>query len=158
MNSQEIYNKLKAKFGDNVLELVQEAATDPFIVVKAEKIFDIGLFLRNEKDTAFNYLMCLSALDLKDKLQVVYHLYSMLHTHKIVLKLTVPKDEPSVPTVERVWRSADWHEREAWDLLGVKFVGHHNHIRILCPYDWEGHPLRKDYVAPEYFHNMKVPY
>ncbi|HQQ11655.1 MAG TPA: NADH-quinone oxidoreductase subunit C, partial [Bacteroidales bacterium] len=76
--------------------------------------------------------------------------------HKIVIKTEVPKDNPLLPSVERLWRTADWHEREAFDLIGVVFEGHHNMIRILLPYDWEGHPLRKDYQAPETYHGMKV--
>jgi NADH-quinone oxidoreductase subunit C len=102
--------------------------------------------------------MCLSGLDSGENLTVVYHLHSTKLAHKFIYKVIVPKADPKVPTVERVWRSADWHEREAWDLIGVEFVGHHNMIRILCPYDWEGHPLRKDYQTPEYYHGMKVPY
>ena len=97
-------------------------------------------------------------MDLGENVGVVYHLYSMKHKHKLVLKVVAPKTDPKVPSVEKIWRSADWHEREAYDLIGIQFVGHHNLIRILCPYDWEGHSLRKDYVAPENYHGMKVSY
>jgi NADH-quinone oxidoreductase subunit C len=100
--------------------------------------------------------MSISALDTGENLDVVYHLYSMRHKHKVVIKTSVPKDHPDVASVERIWRSADWHEREAYDLIGVVFTGHHNLIRILCPYDWEGHSLRKDYTTPEYYHGMKI--
>jgi NADH-quinone oxidoreductase subunit C len=97
-------------------------------------------------------------MDLGDNLGVVYHLYSMKLKHKLVLKIVAPKADPKVPSVEKIWRSADWHEREAYDLIGIVFEGHHNLIRILCPYDWEGHSLRKDYIAPETYHGMKVSY
>jgi NADH-quinone oxidoreductase subunit C len=158
MQAQEIFDNLKEKYGDAILELAGEAPSDLYIKVVADKIFDISLDLRDDEALMFDYMMCLSGMDLKDNLGVVYHLYSTSLKHTIVIKLEVPKDDPKVPTVERVWRSADWHEREAYDMFGLEFVGHHNLIRILCPYDWEGFPLRKDYKQPDEYHGMKVPY
>ncbi|MGQ9819085.1 MAG: NADH-quinone oxidoreductase subunit C [Candidatus Kapaibacteriales bacterium] len=134
------------------------APSDPFIIVQPDKIVDICLELRDNPELDFDYLMCLSAVDLGESLGVVYHLYSIGNKHKLVLKVIVPKENPIVPSIERVWRSADWHEREAYDLLGIKFEGHHNLIRILLPYDWEGHPLQKDYKEPEFYHGIRVPY
>lgn len=156
MSPQEIYEKLKKDFGDLVTELVDVPQTDPYIRVLPSAVFDICHSLRDDAGLEFDYLMSLSGTDLGEQLGVVYHLYSMQLRHKIVIKTEVSKENPLVPSVERLWRSADWHEREAWDLLGIRFDGHHNHIRILLPYDWEGHPLRKDYQAPETYHGMKV--
>jgi NADH-quinone oxidoreductase subunit C len=158
MQAQEIFDNLKEKFGDAILEVAGEAPSEPYIKVAAEKIFDISLDLRDDEAFKFDYLMCLSGMDLGDNIGVVYHLYSTTLKHTIVIKLEVAKDGEKVPTVERVWRAADWHEREAYDMLGVEFEGHHNMIRILCPYDWEGYPLRKDYKEPDEYHGMKVPY
>jgi NADH-quinone oxidoreductase subunit C len=158
MTAQEIFEKLKSIYSDDILEIKSEPPSDPFITVKAEKIFDIGLTLRDDEDFLFDYLKCLSGMDLGENFGVVYHLYSMKFSHHIVLKVLVPKENPVVPSVERVWRTADWHEREAFDLVGIDFIGHHNLIRILNPYDWEGHPLQKNYQTPEYYHGMKVPY
>lgn len=158
MEIDEIYNKLKEKFSDEILDLVINLPSDPFINVLPEKLFDICVELRDNPDFDFDYLMCLSGVDLIENLQVVYHLYSLNKKHKVVLKVTVPKDNPKVPSIERIWRSADWHEREAYDLFGIIFEGHHNLIRILLPYDWEGYPLRKDYKEPETYHGMRVPY
>jgi NADH-quinone oxidoreductase subunit C len=67
----------------------------------------------------------------------------------------LPRDNPRVASVEKVWKTADWHERETFDLLGVTFEGHHNLVRILCAEDWEGHPLRRDYVMPESYRGIK---
>ena len=156
MLSVEIYEKLKAEFGDTIIELNETPLSDPFIVVEAKALFEICHTLRDEDDFLFDYMMSLSGTDNDEMLGVVYHLYSMTHNHKIVLKVFVPKEQPNVPTVERIWRSADWHEREAYDLIGINFEGHHNLIRILLPYDWEGHPLRKDYTPPETYHGMQV--
>ncbi len=158
MLPNEIYNKLKSEFGDAVLEYNDNQPVDSFILIRADQLFDICHTLRDKEEYLFDYLMCLSGMDLGENVGVVYHLYSMKYKHKLVLKVIVPKSEPKVPSVERIWKSADWHEREAYDLVGILFEGHHNMIRILCPYDWEGHPLRKDYEAPESYHGMKVSY
>jgi len=158
MKANEIYDKLKEEFGDEIIDLVEDEISDPFINVKPDKIDDICLFLRDGEGIDFDYLTMISGMDLGDAIGVVYHLYSLEYKHSIVLKLQVPKGNPDVPTVEKIWRTADWHEREAWDMFGVNFVGHHNLIRILCPYDWEGFPLRRDYKEPEEYHGMKVPY
>jgi NADH-quinone oxidoreductase subunit C len=116
------------------------------------------LFLRDDEKTNFDYLSCLSGVDNKETLGVVYHLFSMTKKHKITIKVELPKDNPEVNTVERVWRTADWHEREAFDMYGIIFKGHHDLRRILNPYDWEGHPLRKDYKQPDEYHGIKVQY
>ena len=158
MQAQEIFDKLKEQFADAVVELQGTAPFDPCIVVTSAKLFDIAQFLRDNDEMNFDYLVNLSGMDYGENLGVVYHFYSMALKHRIVIKVLVPKENPIVPTVENLWRTADWHEREAWDMYGVIFEGHHNLIRILSPYDWEGFPLRKDYVTPEEYHGMRVPY
>lgn len=158
MQAQEIFDKLKEKFGDAAIELAGEAPSDPFITVAAPKIEEIGYFLRDEEDLDFDYLVCLGGMDLGEELGVVFQLYSIKLRHRITIKCAVPKDDPKLPTLEGVWKAADWHEREAYDMYGLIFEGHHNLIRILCPYDWEGYPLRKDYKQPEEYHGIKIPY
>jgi len=158
MTANEIYEKLKSQFGESILEFTDEAPSDPFIVVQSNKFFDICLFLRDDETLAFDYLVNLSSVDYGEKLAAVYHFYSLTFKHRIVLKVFVPRDNPKIPSVETIWRTADWHEREAYDMMGIIFEGHHNLIRILNPYDWEGYPLRKDYQTPEEYHGMKVPY
>jgi len=88
----------------------------------------------------------------------VYHLNSTKWNHKIVLKAEVTADNAHCQSVEAVWKTANWHEREAFDMYGVVFDGHPDLRRILMPDDWDGYPLRKDYQVPEYYHGMKVPY
>lgn len=158
MNAQEIFDNLKMQFADAIIELKADAPSDPYIIVDAAKLFDITQYLRDKNELNFDYLVDLVALDLGENLGAVYVFYSMNYKHRIALKVIVPKDNPKLPTLENLWRTADWLEREAWDLMGLVFEGHHNLIRILNPYDWEGHPLRKDYVTPEVYHGMKVPY
>ncbi len=158
MLATEIFQRLSSEFGEKVLGLFDQQPSDPAISIAPEAIFDICHTLRDDEEMQFDYLMSLSGLDLGEKLGMVYHLCSMQLGHRIVIKAEVDKANPIVPSVERLWRTADWHERETYDLVGIHFEGHHNMIRILCPYDWEGHPLRKDYQVPEMYHGMKVTY
>ena len=113
-------------------------------------------------ELGFNFLRCLSGVDYMDKkkttddLGVIYHLGAIPDIkHTFCLKVRLPREGASVPTVENIWRTADWHEREAWDMYGINFEGHHNQTRILCAEDWEGHPLLKDYKSPDYYHGIK---
>ena len=159
MIPQEISDKLKARFGDAVLESKIDGVIDPFVKVAPDRIKEIALFLRDSDDTLFDSLMCLSGMDYtQGKLGVVYHLHSMKWNHKIVLKADVPADNPHCESVQAVWKTANWHEREAYDLFGIIFDGHPDLRRILLPDDWNGHPMRKDYQVPEYYNGMKVPY
>ncbi len=161
MTPQEISEKLAAKFSgvsDIGLEAKLDAPVDPTIKVSPNHILEVAKFLRDDDDMLFDYLSCLSGVDLKGKLAVVYQLYSMVKRHKITIRVEVPTENPSVPSVESIWRTANWHEREAFDLFGITFTGHPDLRRILLPYDWDGHPLRKDYQVPEFYNGMKVPY
>lgn len=158
MTAQEIHDILKSQFGDAVVESKLDGVPDPFIKILSERIKEVSAFSKNDGRLQFDYLMCLSGVDYKGKLGVVYHLFSMTHKHKFVLKVEVPTDAPNVPSVESIWKTANWHEREAFDLFGINFVGHPDLRRILLPYDWEGYPLRKDYEVPEFYNGMRVPY
>lgn len=159
MIAQEIADGLKAKFSDAILEARLDGVIDPYVKVAPGKIKDVALFMRDQENMAFDYLMCLSGVDYANgKLGVVYHLSSMKWNHKFTLKTDVPVENPHVQSVESVWKTANWHEREAYDLIGVVFDGHPDLRRILLPDDWEGHALRKDYKVPEYYNGMKVPY
>ena len=159
MTPQEISEKLKGRFPDAVVEVKTEGVLDPYIKIAPAKIAEITMFLRDDADLQFDYLMCLSGVDYtKGVLGVVYHVYSMMKHHKITLKVDVFVDKAEVPSVTNVWYTANWHEREAYDLFGIKFLGHPDLRRILLPDDWEGYPLRKDFKVPEFYQGMKVPY
>jgi NADH-quinone oxidoreductase subunit C len=158
LEPNQIFDKLKSQFGDAVIEYKADGNSDPFITIQSGILLDVCLYLRDNEELLFDYLSCLSGMDYKTTLGVVYNLYSFKYGHKVTLKVIVDKSNPTIPSIEKVWKSADWHEREAYDMMGVKFEGHPNLIRILCPYDWEGFPLQKDYKTPEFYHGMKVPY
>ena len=154
MTPQEIFDNIQATFGDQIIDLNENV--DPWIRIKPEAIADVCWYMRNNGDLDFESLMCLSGVDFEDHLTVVYHLGSSSHKHKIALKVEVGRDVPKVPTVERVWRIANWHERETYDMYGIVFEGHSDLRRILCPDDWEGYPLRKDYQVQEFYRGIKV--
>ena len=97
-----------------------------------------------------------SGVDYKDRIEVVYHLFSYSKRHTAVLKVKLPRDNPSVETLEGVWKSANWMEREIFDLIGVNFEGHSDMRRILMPEDWIGHPQRKDFVEPAEYHGIST--
>ena len=174
MNTEEIFQILKNEFPDEVFEL-QNNPFDPVILVDPKSVSRISFFLRDTPGFEFDALMCLSGVDdangekklspegstviIGGTLSVVYHLHSIKNNHKITIKVSTSREEPEVESVESVWKCADWHEREAFDMFGIIFLHHPELIRILMPYDWEaGFPLRKDYKNPEFYQGMKVPY
>jgi NADH-quinone oxidoreductase subunit C len=159
MTFQEIAARLQAAVPDAVVEAKSEGVVQPSVKIAPGRLRDAMLALRNEPDLSFDYLMCLSGVDLgKETLGVVYHLSSMTHRHKLTVRADVPASEPRLPTVSDIWPTANWHEREAWDLVGVVFANHPDLRRILLPEDYPGHPLRKDFKVPEFYNGMKVPY
>ena len=161
MKPEEIYEVLTKQFSETVLNFDTELAGDPSIHIAPSAIADVCQYLAETDALAFDSLMCLSGLDLNandEELAVVYHIYSMQHRHSVVIKAMVPKTHPHLPSVSHIWKTADWHEREAYDLYGILFEGHNDLRRILLPDDWEGYPLRKDYKEPEFYRGMRVPY
>lgn len=114
--------------------------------VPREDLLAVASALRDMPGVACNYLSNLTGVDLKDRLQAVYHLFGMGTGAKVFLKVDIPSDDPVVDSVTSVWPGANWHEREAWDLLGIRFRNHPDLKRILLWEGYEGHPLRKDFV------------
>jgi NADH-quinone oxidoreductase subunit C len=157
MNAAEIHRRLKARFETGVGDCNLEAL-DPSIAVAPSVIVEVCRFLHDDPEMRFDSLSNLTGVDYKarDVIQVVYHLYSYTHRHSIVLKADAPRADPTVPTVEGVWKAANWLEREMYDLLGINFDGHSDLRRLLMPEDWVGHPLRKDFVEPEEYHGIST--
>lgn len=172
---EEIFEILKNKFDNSLIEFKSDIPVDPFIIVSPLEIDKICSFLANETELRFDSLVNLSGVDdyngekVKDEseneimkggtISVFYHLESTVNRHKIVLKVSTDRDNPEISSVVDVWKGADWHEREAYDMFGINFLNHPDLRRILMPYDWEaGYPLRKDYENPEFYQGMKVPY
>lgn len=155
MELEQIAERLNARFPDAVKSVEKELEGDPWLVIDPSKTADVCLMLRDDPELSYEWLMCLSGVDYPpEQIAVVYHLHSQTHGRKLVLKALLDREDPRVPTVEGVWKAANWHERECYDMLGVIFEGHPDLRRILLPFDWEGHPLRKDYVAPDTYRGV----
>ena len=174
MSSEPLVDRLKQRFGDKVAAGPPDAM-DPWVEVAPDALVDVCLFLRDDAETRFDMLNCISGVDFLETdpkkaakidwdphMEVVYHLSSIPRKCSFVLKVKLPRWQedqpgklPEVPTVSGVWNTANWHEREVYDLSGVRFVGHPDLRRILCPEDWVGHPLRKDYEMPQEYHGIR---
>jgi len=116
------------------------------IEVKAEKLFETATYLKMNKDTQFNMLISLCGVDKLEHFEVIYHLYSTIFNKKLILKVILNKNTPEIESISPVYSAANWHERETYDLFGIKFSNHPELTRILLPTDWKGYPLRKNYV------------
>lgn len=143
-------SKLKERFPDSMLE-VAHFRGETTVYVRKGDIVKVCRFLRDDPELQYNFLSDLCGVDrlgLEPRFEVVYNLYSIPYAQRIRLKVKVSEGE-EVDTVTGVWGTANWHEREVYDLFGIRFLGHPDLCRILMPEDWEGHPLRKDYPVQE---------
>lgn len=133
---------------------VVEALDEITIVVPRDQIVSVCSFLKSWDQGQFNFLSDLCGADRgpeeEPRFEVNYHLFSTIKHHRLRLKVLLNDEDPHVPTVSGVWRTANWHERETYDLVGVNFVGHPDLRRILLPEDWQGHALRKDFPLRGY--------
>jgi NADH-quinone oxidoreductase subunit C len=154
LSFEQIRERLAARFGDAVGPTV--AAKDPFVVVKAERLHEIGRWLHDDPELLLDYLTDVTAVDYpkENLLRLVYHLWSMRLKHGFKLKVECDRTAPQAPSVEAIWRGANWLEREVFDLFGIVFEGHPDLRRIMLPDDWTGFPLRKDYQEVGGYHGI----
>jgi NADH-quinone oxidoreductase subunit C len=145
--------ELQAAFGDKILS-VKTFRDETTVFIAPQAIQEIMLFLRNTSGLIYNFLSDISAVDYYEetgdydpeaRFGVSYHVYSMLYNHRLRIKVLLPEESPSIPSVFGIWKSANWLEREIIDLMGIEFVGHPDPRRLLMPEDWDGHPHRRDY-------------
>lgn len=174
-SASDIHAALVETFGRDAITGENMEAIDPWLEISPGSIVAVCEFLRDDERFLFDHLNNLCGVDYlqpdakKAKtfdhpphVEVVYHLSSFTHKHRITLKVLLPRwvddvpgDIPACPSVVAVWAAADWHEREAYDLVGIRFTSHPNLRRILCPEDWDGHALRKDYEFPLEYHGIR---
>ncbi len=129
------------------LEFTEEGSEFLNITVKAEQLHQLMSQLKSNTETNFDYLFCLTGIDWGKELGVIYHLESTIHRHIIVVKVqTEDRENPTFDSVCDIWKTADFHEREVFDFFGIKFNNHPNLKRLFLTDEWEGFPLRKDYV------------
>jgi len=161
---EEIGKLLVGEFGDDVVKMVVEGG-HPYAEVAVDRWTEVALFLRDEPRVRMNLLRSIAGLDLlaDDKLACIYDMMTVsldtpteliTQTREFAVRVTVDRNDPVIPTVSHVWPAADWHEREAYDMFGIVFADHPDLRRILCPDDWDGYPLRKDYDFPLEYHGI----
>jgi NADH-quinone oxidoreductase subunit C len=157
MEPAEIFSRLEKQFSGKVSGFKGDVP-EPYFLAKSEAIVEICRFLRDDADLKFEVLSDQTAVDWpkEEKIQLVYHLYSYTCRHQTVLKVDLPRDNPKIASVEDIWKVANWFEREIFDLFGVIFEGHSDLRRILLPEDWEGYPLRKDYIEQEEYDGIST--
>jgi NADH-quinone oxidoreductase subunit C len=164
MSFEDIKLLLIEKFGAGVIISEETGGLQPALLIEPSRIADICLELRNNPKTYFDFLSSITGVDYgveSNLFGVVYHLASIPYQTQLTLKVSIENsrdlnDLPSFPSITSVYRTADWHEREAYDLVGIFFEGHPDLRRILLPDDWEGFPLRKDYKTAEYYKGIKI--
>jgi NADH-quinone oxidoreductase subunit C len=153
MDAQEIKGKISEALGD-----VPVGCTgfEGYVCldVRREELLKVVSLLKEDPSLRMDFLMGVTGVDLAGLeegkgFRVIYHLFSYTHKHTIVVRVDVPKDDPTVPSLAHLYGSADWNEREVYDLFGIVFKGHPDLRRILLPEEWIGHPLRKDYKQPD---------
>src|SRR5437773_5015890 len=174
MTAIEIIAVLDQQFPGKIKDRKADAI-DAFAVVEPGDLLEVCRFLHDDPRLKFELLNCITSVDylepdpkkapkagFEPHLEVVYHLSSFTHKHRFVLKVILPRwkdnkagELPEVPSVVSIWRTADWHEREVYDLSGIWFTGHPELRRILLSEDWVGHPLRKDYEFPLEYHGIR---
>ncbi len=143
---------------------VQEDIFDPAVVVSPGDVHEMCRFMRDDEALRMSVLRIVTGIDRpseegangEGEIEVVYHLCSHVHGHGVVLKTRLDRGDPVVDSVQDLWPTANWHERETYDLMGVRFRGHPDLRRIMLPEDWVGHPLRKDYTFPAEYHGIPV--
>ena len=155
MTTSEIHDLLKGRFGEDVAGPTQLKG-DAWLTVKGARLVEVCELLRTQPGLEFDYCEDITAVDYpkKNLIEVVVHLLSMKHKHSLVLKVEADRAAPVVPSLYPVWKTADWFEREVYDLFGVEFTGHPDLRRIMLPDDWVGHPLRKDYQEAGGWHGF----
>jgi NADH-quinone oxidoreductase subunit C len=119
----------------------------PYIIIKNGRWFQCAEFLKRHEELRLDYLRNLSGIDQESHMEVAYHLLSMSTKDEYCVKVKTDRQQGSVPSVTPIWQTANWNEREVFDLLGIDFPGHPDLRRIMMSDDWMGHPLRKDYEA-----------
>lgn len=141
--------------------VIDETASPKAIKLFKDDLLSVMDTLYRNETTYFDMLSCITGIDNGEQaatMEVVYNLYSIPFNHHLMIKVVLPRDKPEIESVNHIWKTANWQEREIFDMYGIHFKNHPDLRRILMPADWEGHPLRKDYKHQEYYRGIKVEY
>jgi NADH-quinone oxidoreductase subunit C len=129
--------------------------------VSAASLLSVCTHLHENPETYFDMLSCITGVDNGTEsatMEVIYHLYSIPYNVSLALKVIIPRNNPEIESITSIWKSANWLEREVYDMFGITFKKHPDLRRILLPADWKGYPLRKDYKHEEYYRGVKIEY
>jgi NADH-quinone oxidoreductase subunit C len=157
---------------EQIVQIVQQAcahgdavadmnATPKAVKIQKEDLSAVCHTLIQNPETYFDMLSCVTGIDNGvsiGTMEIAYNLYSIPYNHHLMIKVVLPRENPEVDSITDIWKTANWLEREIFDMYGITFKNHPDMRRILMPADWEGHPLRKDYKHQAYYRNIKVEY
>jgi len=160
---ENLVKDIQHTFGASNIQLLEGTKQDT-IVVDSTVLVELCQYLRDSQTYYFDFLANITAVDYhpENRFAIVYHLASLPYQTQLTIRVDLPvvnrdvDNLPEVPSVSSVWRTADWHEREAFDLMGIYFTDHPDLRRILLPDDWAGFPLRKDYEDAESYHGIPI--
>ena len=161
MNIAEIVTLLQDEISEIEAPSILENCSPGTLEIRKDDLMKIMDFLHTDPRLYFDVLTNLTAIDNGTEtgtMEIIYHLNSIPKSLQLAVKVSLDRTTPEVDSVCEIWRTANWQEREAFDLVGVRFTGHPDLRRILLPNDWEGHPLQKDYSEQAYYHGIKVKY
>lgn len=166
MNYAEIKKIVFQRFGEDTVLSTDDLALQPSMTVAVGELAEFCRFLHQDERLYFDHLACITGIDngaTAGTMEVIYNLTSIVYEHNLMVKVLIIRNKadepiPCVPSLTQIWRTADWHEREVYDLLGIHFDNHPDLRRILMPADWQGYPLRRDYEPQETYHGIKVKY
>ncbi|MEM6522175.1 MAG: NADH-quinone oxidoreductase subunit C [Bacteroidota bacterium] len=161
MDLDKIITLLRDELGDRASVEAAENCFPEALIVSPKTLKSVCEILYRNESCYFDMLSCITGLDNgpeANTMEVIYNLYSIPFDKSLMLKVILEREKAEIDSLTNIWRTADWHEREAFDLYGIQFVGHPDLRRILLPADWEGHPLKKDYEHQEYYRGIKVEY
>lgn len=160
-----ILSRIRQLLGETDMDWIDDRGADPYLVIPRQSLRPLAKFLKEDPQLFFDTLMSLSGVHQTgepEKLEVVYHLYSIRRRHRFIFKvrlerpLVLPHVYLRVDTLSDIWPAAGWMEREVYDMFGIHFIGHADFRRLLLPPDWEGHPLLKDYQEPATYQGIST--
>jgi len=147
-NNRLAIDRIKEALGEKSILETREFRGEITVVVTRDKILDVAGLLRRDPVLDYDFLSDICGVDWPgraERFEIVYHLYSLKHNSRLRVKVKLREDDPRLPSVTEVWPTANWHEREAFDMFGIEFTGHPDLRRILNPDDFKGFPYRKDF-------------
>ncbi|KOF02549.1 NADH dehydrogenase [Roseivirga seohaensis subsp. aquiponti] len=161
MNFEQIVTHIKASLGEEIILSTDENASPKAININAENLVEVMGFLQKDDQLYFDSLSCITGLDNgpeSNTMEMIYNLYSIPFDHHLMVKVELSREQPAIDSLCGLWKTADWQEREVYDMYGIHINNHPDLRRILMPADWDGFPLRKDYQEQEYYRGIKVEY